>query len=60
MNHSEKTFLLGLLSYWEFKIRDQDFGDPGVKTPLSNARDEVLIPDWGTEIPHALECSQKI
>ena len=31
-----------------------------VKTLPSNAGGEGSIPGWGTEIPHALQCGQKL
>ena len=39
----------------------RDFpGDPAVKTPNFHCRVCGLIPGWGTEIPHAEQCGQKI
>ena len=35
-------------------------GSPGVKTPASTTGDAGSIPGWGTKIPHAVWCSQKI
>ena len=35
-------------------------GDPVVKTPSFHCRGCSLIPGWGTEIPGAEQCGQKI
>ena len=39
--------------FWDFP------GSPVVKTPASNAGGMGLISEWGTKIPHALQCGQK-
>ena len=39
----------------ETESRDRDFpGGTVVKNLSSNAGDTASVPDWGTEIPHAL------
>ena len=51
-----------MISFKEYR----DFPEgPGVKNPPSGAGDVVLIPGWGTEVPHAsgqlsLHVAQKI
>ena len=43
------------------RIRNRDFpGGPVVKTLPSNAGGVGSIPGWGTKIPHAVGCSQKL